>query len=90
MRYLYVSDDLRFWVTSEEATIDGRCALAKVVTQVDADDVRRRYRRCDAEVWRHLRRVHGDLPNIRARLVELYGEPGIAAAERIESQSTAA
>ena len=83
MRYLYVSRDLRWWESSDAACIDGRCTLAKVVTQEDSDGVRREYHRIDADTWRHLRHMHPAeaLAGIRERLVTLYGEAGVAASE---------
>ena len=81
--WIYISQDLRWWTTSEEADIDGRCALAEVITQVDEDGQRRRYRRIDAPTWAHLRKTQPaeTLAPIRARLVELHGPARVELAE---------
>ena len=83
MRYLYVSRDMRWWETSDDVCIDGRCAMAAKVTQEDSDGVRRIYHRIDAALWVHLRTIHPAdcLAGIRERLVSLYGEAGVAASE---------
>lgn len=89
-RFVYYSQDLRFWTTGDAHIAEGRCAVADRMTQADEDKTRT-YIRLTSYRWSLLRDVHpaATLAPIRQALVDLYGEAKVAASESQPSKRAA-